>query len=309
MLAAKVQDYTDVDQLQSVIAVRDFFVARGGSFHLRLVEASLHRLWLRCTTETLPRSALIELDDQVGVGFSASNNPAMKHQGMELVANEVSMLAPGGALWHATTGPGSWYTMILPANDFVQLGTTLAGRDIMPSTPSLTAKVAPASLARLQALYASAARVAESAPGVITNSDAAHGLEASLSQAMIECVACGDMRLDTASRRRNVTILKRLGQLEEASRGCPLYLADVCKALRVSQRTLHQICQEYLGVGPKRYLLLRRMRLAHRELETASRGETTVTEVAMKYGFWELGRFAGAYRQTFGESPSVTLAR
>jgi hypothetical protein len=31
--------------------------------------------------------------------------------------------------------------------------------------------------------------------------------------------------------------------------------------------------------------------------------ETTVTEIATRLGFWQFGRFAGTYKELFGESP------
>jgi transcriptional regulator GlxA family with amidase domain len=49
------------------------------------------------------------------------------------------------------------------------------------------------------------------------------------------------------------------------------------------------------------------MHLAHRDLSRTIPGATTVTDIAMRYGFWQFGRFAGAYQALFGELPSTTL--
>jgi AraC-like DNA-binding protein len=62
-------------------------------------------------------------------------------------------------------------------------------------------------------------------------------------------------------------------------------------------------------MGPKRYLLLRRMHLARQALRAGGHSAATVTETAMRYGFWHLGRFAGEYRALFGEMPSASLHR
>jgi AraC-like DNA-binding protein len=76
-----------------------------------------------------------------------------------------------------------------------------------------------------------------------------------------------------------------------------------------SERTLRVGCMEHLGMGPIRYLWLRRMHMARRALIQTAPGITTVTEIATASGFWELGRFSVAYRALFGEGPSVTLRR
>jgi transcriptional regulator GlxA family with amidase domain len=66
---------------------------------------------------------------------------------------------------------------------------------------------------------------------------------------------------------------------------------------------------EYLGMSPIRYVLLRRLREVHSALRDADPDTVNVAEVAHRFGFAQLGRFAGTYRAIFGETPSTTLQR
>src|SRR4051812_49310824 len=97
---------------------------------------------------------------------------------------------------------------------------------------------------------------------------------------MVGCLATNCVTPDKAVWRQHVRIIRRLRELEEGNCGLPLHVTEVCAALRVNARTLHHICAVMLGMGPKKYLLLRRLQLAHDELRKAHPGKTTVTAVA-----------------------------
>ena len=88
-----------------------------------------------------------------------------------------------------------------------------------------------------------------------------------------------------------------------------IQIGDLCRALHVSRRTLHRAFAETLGMGPSTYLLRRRLVAVRTELLQRDSEAISVTDIATKYGFWELGRFAQRYRQVFGERPSDTLGR
>ncbi len=89
--------------------------------------------------------------------------------------------------------------------------------------------------------------------------------------------------------------------------GIPASPGKLALDLGMSLRTLNDACRQCAGISPGRFLKLQRMNRVHRLLAQHEPGERTVTSIAMDVGFLELGRFAGEYRQLFGESPSETL--
>lgn len=94
-----------------------------------------------------------------------------------------------------------------------------------------------------------------------------------------------------------------LSQLDRPS----MRVASLAAKLGVSVRTLRKEFKRANNVPPCHHLRLLRLRQTRRALLAADNEVTTVTEVAVRFGFTEFGRFASEYRKVFGETPSVTL--
>jgi AraC-like DNA-binding protein len=103
--------------------------------------------------------------------------------------------------------------------------------------------------------------------------------------------------------------LRRAEDFLMAHLASPVSLADVAEAADLSIRTLTRAFRERHGVGPISFLRRQRLDAARRDLLRADPKAATVTQVALRYGFSHLSRFAGDYQQTFGELPSATLNR
>jgi AraC-like DNA-binding protein len=88
----------------------------------------------------------------------------------------------------------------------------------------------------------------------------------------------------------------------------PWSSAALAEQLAISVRALQEGFRRSVGLSPMAYLRDLRLDRAHQELTTAAEG-TPVTEVALRWGFLHLGRFAAAYRNRFGHLPSQTLHR
>ncbi|WP_229072710.1 AraC family transcriptional regulator [Actinoplanes sp. DH11] len=100
--------------------------------------------------------------------------------------------------------------------------------------------------------------------------------------------------------------IRRVVEAMRAQPGRPFTVADLADIAGVGVRSLQQSFQRYVGMPPMTYLRQLRLGLVHEELRQAHPG-TTVAQVAYRYGFTHPSRFAAAYRERYGISPSDTL--
>ena len=85
-----------------------------------------------------------------------------------------------------------------------------------------------------------------------------------------------------------------------------LNIEQLCKFTGCSARNLHLGFKERYGVTPRKYARILALNTVRYELCHLHPGES-ISEIAMKSGFYHLGRFSQQYEQLFTELPSVTM--
>lgn len=115
---------------------------------------------------------------------------------------------------------------------------------------------------------------------------------------------------DRVGERRAEIERRRMRQVEEwidAHFTRPVTLGELCRVSGLPARSLHRAFLRHRGQPPMRHVTQRRLAEARRRLLEGRPGDS-VMQVAFESGFNHLGRFAGLYRATYGESPSQTLS-
>ncbi|MBO1331092.1 AraC family transcriptional regulator [Streptomyces sp. VRA16 Mangrove soil] len=87
----------------------------------------------------------------------------------------------------------------------------------------------------------------------------------------------------------------------------PFTTAELAAQARVGVRWLQEAFARYVGMPPMTYLRSVRLERAHADLCAADPRTTTVGDIAHRWGFGHLGRFAEQYRAKYGRVPSQSL--
>jgi AraC-like DNA-binding protein len=114
----------------------------------------------------------------------------------------------------------------------------------------------------------------------------------------------------TERTRQGYSRIVKIAEDHARSRaGERVHVSDLCRAADVSERTLEYAFKDVTGLSPMAYLVRLRLHWVHAALLAAESGSTRISTEALNWGFWHFGEFSRAYKQCFGESPSVTLQR
>jgi len=284
----------------------------GKTFRAKIARVSLDRLGIGIGRASVPVAFSAGIPNSHCFIFATEPAAARRISGWTVGRQHIFHPRPNDQSFATSPSGQPWpYAIIAAPFDLLAgQGPQTAGLD--PRVPLNDDRLflAPeAALARLVALMNDATRLAEEAPWIAGTPKPAKALAGTIMEALLACLTQGRARRDRAALGRHRQIVARL---EEAMRDHPeemLCLPDICAAVGVAQRTLNLACMEFLGQGATQYARARRLDHVRQTLLASDPAETHVTSVAVHYGFWELGRFAQAYRMRFGERPSDTLRR
>ena len=290
-------------QIEAVIVPRDKFSAR-------LTWGELHHLQVLRCEEDSPRLAYLQLAPSLAfVTFPAGFEPLPVWRGREIQPSDIMFHSRGERLHQSTSGPSVWNVIAMDPAQLERYGRALSGKPFSWPSEGRVFQLSPNLATRLPRLHAQICRLAQTKSKMLSHSEVARALEQGLIQALIICLTTARARIDGYAKRHHARIMVRFEEVLVEHLSWPLQMPELCELIVVSDRTLRSCCAEFLGMTPTQYVLLRRLEEVRRALRDADPDIVSVEEVAHRFGFTELGRFAGRYRATFGETPSTTLQR
>jgi AraC-like DNA-binding protein len=281
-----------------------------GQFRAELTKVCFNQLWMQRFYQNLPliNAGAMKPGRRVLTFFTSAVPAAMRHCGMDVLSGDI-IVNNFDEIHQQTEAEFCLGSISLTTHRLDAACKAITGREFSASPRKHLVRPNAALMLRLLKLHEIVGQIATTMPEVLEVPEVARSLEQQLIHILVRCVTESVSTQMTIGGCRHDMIVAKFEEVLEANRNTPLYLAEICAAIGASERTLRVACEQHLGMGPIRYLTLRRMHLVRRALSRAIPSTTTVTRIATDHGFWELGRFSVNYHALFGETPSVTLHR
>jgi len=305
--------FSEPEEFQAAMAAdggTSFIFTGRGRFRARSTQVKLNRLRLLSVEESLPRIAFLQVpSDTTFVGLSIESREPPIWGGIRADGREVMTVGAGQGAHTRIASPCRWGAIWLPDPEFIHYSRALTGAAI-DVPPSVCVWRPAAGVGRqFRQLFLAAIRTTHARSRPVTDPEAAHGLEQQLIHLLVGCLSAKPPGSAAVTAHRAADVMARFEALTRNQPEGGLSMPRIKAALDVSDRFLRKCCAEHLGMSPLAYLRLYRMQLANLTLRQGAASIVRVADVAKRFGFHHLGRFAGIYRGLYGETPYETLQR
>lgn len=244
-------------------------------------------------------------------GITGERSPHVEWRGREGTSDHI-VVFPAADQFDAVSHPGFHGDTVSVSEDRIRaVAGTLGLPDPLESVPKGQAFVAsdPRRVAafrrRLTGFHATVTTRGDALSDEAARSDVEFDILSALVEALVTSHEISPRSPEPPLRTRALRLT--LDYIEDHADQPPT-IEDICRASGASWRTLDYAFRERFGVTPKQYLQATRLQQVRGELYRSA-PDTSVSEIAARWGFWHMGQFAADYRRQFGELPSETLRR
>lgn len=298
-----------LEVLERVYAVKKLRVAPDAPFSITQEAKRIERVGLeRARFAGAPGAALVEAPDTVRIGRVLGGRVA--------IADSSSTTAGSGPfLFPASPYTAMWgdLDLLTASLDVTSLEAHAAGllgverfRLRFTGTTPVSASMARYLTAAVTAFGRDQLGNEEAMASPIARAEVFRGLATAVLQAFPSTFRDQQTR-PVADRPAPGAVARAVAFMEEHL-SADIGLAEIADVARMSPRGLQVAFRRQLGTTPLGHLRALRLEAVHADLSVADpRAGDTVAGIAARWGFAHPGRFAAAYRDRFGESPSTTL--
>lgn len=301
-----------------------FDVVYGGNFEHRLLSSihstmdhqrlTLGDMRLETGTYDFPVIAQGTMPKQeICIGFMARGWHLTKCNTMALAKDEVQIYPAGVELLYHASGSSRWVVLALPEERLQVESIKRMGRELD------LARHAAYSLRLRAGGTNTLTNLTDDAFSLAHRLAPAGGVSPELGVAIYESLASGyiDALFDSESLHRSEKsateirhhrLIAACERLVLSGIESDIVLTEIAQRSGYSLRALELIFRRSVGMTPGRWFMTARLNGALRDL-LACEESSTVSTIAMKWGFRHISRFAQYYREAFGELPSETLKR
>jgi len=308
-------DRFDPDRLVEVVSQGNFEhrLLEGGPF-----QADLERLILpamRVDSGSFSRPCYARGEFPTGwmcVGMTLTQHEGPALDGVKISSRDLQVYAEGMAIDYRSSAQSRWMALQVCREVLQETALRVLGCELdLPVRGYRNVRLPAAASRALRSAFRDALHQGDLFGNGPLDANVGRGIESKLLLAVVGALHVARWRSHTRSTeaaQRRMRVVQTAERFLKKHINRPFRVGALAAATQTSERVLESLFQEVYGVSPREWFLSGRLNAVRRELVSASASQTSVSAAASRWGIKHLGRFAGKYRDLFGELPSQTLA-